>query len=248
MPNRPVSSNSVAASLAVAFVFALLPAMAMPEISNEQSRMSAEEFLSLARQHVPQPELEYGIDYEYLVVEGTVEDLRFEAPPEGARDFGVRAYCVALIDVHAMEGVPAISGQWSVLELTLVHPPFYNADGLAGHRAPADGRALFDRLQVGDSIVAVGVKTNDPTLRRVSFSDDDRFANVFSVVRRGDSDESPVAIVGGERSLVTDWRRRGEPWTLVEPSLIEREFVHVGLSISEVFVRLVNVVKERRKP
>jgi len=208
--------------------------------------LDAQTFEALASSHIPAADDDSSIDYHYVVVAGTVEDLRFALPPSAARNLGVQAYAIATINVAELHAVPPVTGNGSYFELTLVHPQFYNGDGLAGYRAPYGGRASFDQLKVADRIVAVGVRSNDPTVQAVKFSADGNFANAFSVVCRSCPEAELVSIVTGIESHLPGLFHRGVPSTLVEPSMWDREFTEVDLSCKDAFSRLVALLSELR--
>lgn len=246
MARCAIPSKIASAAFLTLVILASLAGPAPADTAIEPSTMTVEEFLSLARRHVPLPEREYGVEYEYLVVEGTVEDIRFVRPFNTPRPPELKAFNVATILVTRTYAIPPQGDDKpTVVEIALVGAPYHDEDGHAVFRRGRGGGEMFDRLHVGDSIVVVAVRTSDATRQKVWYSGDERFTNVFGVVRQGDTKGSDVAIIANSESPTAKERgpfHQSTPWTMVDPSTYTRVFVSVPLSAGEVFENLVALV------
>lgn len=246
MANRAGPRKTADTLLVTVAILASLASPAAADTANEPSTMTVEEFLSLARRHVPLPEREYGIEYEYLVVEGTVEDIRFSLRTPADNREEARAFNIGRVGVARMHAAPVrLDDEVAAVDIALVHVPYHSREGYNVFRSRGGGGDYFDRWQIGDYIVAVAIRTSHPTLHEVEYSGDEHYTNVLCVVRQGDANESEFAVITGSAFLgehKKPFDHQSTPWTMVDPSTYTRDFVSVSMRAEEVFDSLVALV------
>lgn len=206
------------------------------------------------RRHVPlhPPLVELEEPFQYVVIEGTVvsQAIQRKTAEEGTECGGYSAWARVELDLRRAKvlGVSAHDVKLADVSLVSRHAAYYDQNGDAIITRYGTGSERYNRLAVGDHILAVGVR---PLIRGKSnpvycsaFAPS--FSIVFSsVVKNVDTDGDQVCLVSwSELDGEEGGPFSGAPWTLVDHREYERAFHCFDMTVDDAFNDLVAICAE----